>query len=251
MSRQRERDQGRRGSVESEALDDAMVMLRDVVKTYEMGELEVVAVDGVDLTVERGEFVAIVGPSGSGKTTLLNLIGCLDKPTSGTYHLAGRDVAKMPDRQLSRLRGREIGFVFQNYSLLQRDTALHNVQMPRYYAEGRGDRQRALALLDRVGLSHRARHRPVELSGGEQQRVAIARALMNEPKLLLADEPTGNLDSKSGASLMDLLTELNEDDGLTVIVVTHDPAISARARRVVSMMDGRVVDDTGLVSRPA
>lgn len=227
------------------SLNGAMVTLHQVVKTYEMGELEVVAVNGVDLSVQRGEFVAIVGPSGSGKTTLLNLIGCLDKPTSGTYHLAGQDVGAMRDRQLSRLRGREIGFVFQNYSLLPRDTALHNVQMPRYYAEGKGDRQRALALLERVGLAHRARHRPLELSGGEQQRVAIARALMNAPSLLLADEPTGNLDSKSGDSLMDLLTELNGKDGLTIIMVTHDPAVSARARRVVSMMDGHVQDDTG------
>ncbi|MGI6379855.1 MAG: ABC transporter ATP-binding protein [Anaerolineae bacterium] len=231
--------------VEQQKHDGTMIALEQVVKTYEMGELEVVAVAGVDLTIKRGEFVAIVGPSGSGKTTLLNLIGCLDKPSSGSYHLAGQNVGAMRDRQLSRMRGREIGFVFQNYSLLQRDTALHNVQVPRYYAEGKGDRQRALALLERVGLAHRARHRPVELSGGEQQRVAIARALMNEPSLLLADEPTGNLDSKSGGSLMDLLTELNEDDGLTIVMVTHDPAVSARARRVVSMMDGRVQDDTG------
>ncbi len=231
--------------IEQQKHDGAMIALDQVVKTYEMGELEVVAVAGVDLTIKRGEFVAIVGPSGSGKTTLLNLIGCLDKPTSGSYYLAGQNVGAMRDRQLSRMRGREIGFVFQNYSLLQRDTALHNVQVPRYYAEGKGDRQRALALLERVGLAHRARHRPVELSGGEQQRVAIARALMNEPSLLLADEPTGNLDSKSGGSLMDLLTELNEEDGLTIVIVTHDPAVSARARRVVSMMDGRVQDDTG------
>jgi len=243
MSRQRAVDQRRGEPLPASVPNGAMVELRGVVKTYEMGELEVVAVDGVDLTVEQGDFVAIVGPSGSGKTTLLNLVGCLDKPTNGTYHFMGQDVAKMRDRHLSRLRGREIGFVFQNYSLLQRDTALHNVQVPQYYAKGRGDRQRAMALLERVGLSHRARHRPVELSGGEQQRVAVARALMNQPSLLLADEPTGNLDSRSGASLMDLLAELNEDDGLTIIVVTHDPAVSARAHRVVSMMDGRVVDN--------
>jgi len=239
------REKRAKEQVEQQKHDGTMIALEQVVKTYEMGELEVVAVAGVDLTIKRGEFVAIVGPSGSGKTTLLNLIGCLDKPSSGSYHLAGQNVGAMRDRQLSRMRGREIGFVFQNYSLLQRDTALHNVQVPRYYAEGKGDRQRALALLERVGLAHRARHRPVELSGGEQQRVAIARALMNEPSLLLADEPTGNLDSKSGGSLMDLLTELNEDDGLTIVMVTHDPAVSARARRVVSMMDGRVQDDTG------
>jgi putative ABC transport system ATP-binding protein len=251
MSRQRAVDQGRRADVMPDARKDAMVLLQGVAKSYEMGEFEVVAVNSVDLTVDQGEFVAVVGPSGSGKTTLLNLIGCLDKPTSGTYHFMGQDVAKMRDRHLSRLRGREIGFVFQNYSLLQRDTALHNVQVPQYYAKGRGDRQRAMALLERVGLSHRARHRPVELSGGEQQRVAVARALMNQPSLLLADEPTGNLDSKSGSGLMDLLTELNEDDGLTIIVVTHDPAVSARAHRIVSMMDGRVVDHTGTEDAPA
>jgi len=233
------------GMENHDGANGAMIALQQVAKTYEMGELEVVAVSGVDLTIQRGEFVAIIGPSGSGKTTLLNLIGCLDKPTSGSYYLAGQNVGAMRDRQLSRLRGQEIGFVFQNYSLLQRDSALHNVQVPHYYAEGKGDRPRALALLERVGLAHRAKHRPLELSGGEQQRVAIARALMNAPSLLLADEPTGNLDSKSGGSLMDLLTELNEKDGLTIIMVTHDPAVSARARRVVSMMDGRVQEDTG------
>jgi putative ABC transport system ATP-binding protein len=221
----------------------ALVELEGVSKVYEMGEVEVRALDRVDLRIAPGEYTAIVGPSGSGKSTLLNLIGCLDLPSEGTYRLRGEDVTAMGDRRVSRLRGAEIGFVFQNYSLLNRATALQNVEMPHYYLTGHGNRKRALELLDLVGLSDRAKHRPTELSGGQQQRVAVARALMNDPILLLADEPTGNLDSHSGQALIELLERLNTERGLTIIVVTHDPDISARARRVIHVADGHIVSD--------
>ncbi len=224
-------------------MTEALVQMEGVSKIYRMGKVKVPALQGVDLRIEPGEFTAIVGPSGSGKTTLLNLIGCLDLPTEGTYHLKGRDVRALSDGQLSRLRGEGIGFVFQDYSLLRRFSALRNVELPHYYANGRGNRQRASELLSQVGLADRVRHRPVELSGGEQQRVALARALVNAPFLLLADEPTGNLDTKSGDELMDLLEGLNKEQGLTVILVSHDPAISARARRVIHLLDGRIVAD--------
>lgn len=220
-----------------------VVEMAHVSKIYEMGEIEVHAVRDVSLTIEPGEFTAIVGPSGSGKTTLLNLIGCLDAPTEGDYRLQGHDVGRMRDRRLSQLRGRGIGFVFQNYSLLPAFNALRNVQLPHYYASGRADRDKAKALLAEVGLAERARHRPAELSGGEQQRVAVARALMNDPFLVLGDEPTGNLDTKSGQMLMDLLKRLNRDQGLTVVMVTHDPMISDQARRVIHMLDGSIVGD--------
>jgi putative ABC transport system ATP-binding protein len=221
----------------------ALVQMEGISKIYRMGKVKVPALQGIDLRIEPGEFTAIVGPSGSGKTTLLNLIGCLDLPTEGTYHLKGRDVRALSDGQLSRLRGEGIGFVFQDYSLLRRFSALRNVELPHYYASGRGNRQRASELLSRVGLADRINHRPTELSGGEQQRVALARALVNGPFLLLADEPTGNLDSQSGDELMDLLEGLNKEQRLTVILVSHDPAISARARRVIQLLDGRIVAD--------
>ena len=220
-----------------------IVEMEHVSKIYEMGEVEVHAVRDVSLRIYPGELTAIVGPSGSGKTTLLNLIGCLDLPTEGTYRLQGQDVTRMSDRRLSRLRGEGIGFVFQTYSLLPAFNALRNVQMPRYYAAGRGDRKKALRLLEMVGLSHRAKHKPLELSGGEQQRVAVARALMNDPFLVLGDEPTGNLDTTSGQVLMDLLKQLNEEQGITVIYITHDPSISDQARRVIHMVDGEIVED--------
>ena len=220
-----------------------IVELDDVSKIYQMGRVEVPALRGVNLRIERGEFTAIVGPSGSGKTTLLNLIGCLDLPSEGTCRLQGHDVTTLNDGQLSRLRGQGIGFVFQEYSLLRRFSALRNVELPCYYAKGRGDRRRALALLGQVGLADRAHHRPTELSGGEQQRVVVARALMNDPFLILADEPTGNLDTASGQELMGFLKRLNTEHALTLVVVTHDPAISAQARRIIRMRDGRIVAD--------
>ena len=220
-----------------------LVELTNVSRVYEMGEVDVHALRTVDLKIWPGEYTAIVGPSGSGKTTLLNLIGCLDLPTEGIYRLRGEDVTGMGDRRVSRLRGAGIGFVFQGYSLLNRATALQNVEMPMYYLKGRGDRQRAMELLSLVGMADRAKHRPTELSGGQQQRVAVARALMNDPFLLLADEPTGNLDSHSGQGLIELLERLNAERGLTIIVVTHDPDISGRTRRVVHMQDGMVITD--------
>ena len=222
---------------------DPIIQLENVSKVYQMGKVEVPALRGVDLTIWPGELTAIVGASGSGKTTLMNVIGCLDLPTEGTYHLRDRDVSTYNDRQLSKLRGDDIGFVFQNYSLLTQHSAFHNVQIPRYYATGHGDSKRAKELLAQVGLSDRVRHKPTELSGGEQQRVAIARALMNDPFLLLADEPTGNLDSVSGQEVMDLLKELNRERGLTVLLVSHDPEVSAQARRVITLHDGRIVSD--------
>jgi len=220
-----------------------LIEMKDVGKIYHMGKVRVPAVHGVNLRVERGEYVAVVGPSGSGKSTLLNLIGCLDRPTEGAYYLQGRDVRSLSDAQLSRVRGQGVGFIFQDYSLLRRFTALRNVELPYYYAHGRGNRQRAQELLQRVGLADRAQHRPTELSGGEQQRVAVARALMNDPFLLLADEPTGNLDTKSGGELVALLERLNAEQDLTVVLVTHDPDISSRARRVIYLRDGEVVSD--------
>jgi putative ABC transport system ATP-binding protein len=223
--------------------ESPLIEMNNVSRVYQMGRVEVPALRGVDLRIRRGEFTSIVGPSGSGKTTLLNVIGCLDLPSGGTYYLQGRDVATLSDSQLSRLRGEGIGFVFQDYSLLRRFSALRNVELPRYYARGRGDRKRALSLLTQVGLSERADHKPTELSGGEQQRVAVARALMNDPFLILADEPTGNLDSASGQELMRLLARLNQEQGLTVLIVTHDPSVSALTRRVIHMRDGQIVAD--------
>ncbi len=222
---------------------ETLIEMQGVSKIYRMGQVNVPALRDVDLRIESGEITAIVGPSGSGKTTLLNVIGCLDLPTEGTYRLHGRDVRTIGDAALSRLRGKGIGFVFQDYSLLRRFSALRNVELPHYYATGRGNRQRALELLSRVGLADRVHHKPTQLSGGEQQRVALARSLMNEPYVLLADEPTGNLDTKTGDELMDLLVQLNAEQGLTVILVSHDPAISARARRIIHLLDGRVVED--------
>jgi putative ABC transport system ATP-binding protein len=222
---------------------EAVVEMENVNKVYLMGQVEVTALSGINLLIRRGEFVAIVGPSGCGKTTLLNLLGCLDLPTAGTYRLQGQDVSTLGDGQLSRLRGQGIGFIFQNYSLLPRFTALRNVQLPCYYTKGHGDRQRALALLAQVGLAERVNHRPMELSGGEQQRVAVARSLMNDPFVLLADEPTGNLDSASGQLLLDLLCRLSAEQGRTLVVVTHDLAVSGRAQRIIHMRDGQIIAD--------
>jgi putative ABC transport system ATP-binding protein len=220
-----------------------LIELNDVTKTYHMGEVEVGALQGVSLRIERGEMAAIMGPSGSGKSTMMNIIGCLDVPTSGQYHLDGQDVARLGDDRLAEIRGRQIGFVFQTYNLLPRLTALANVELPLVYGKGRDRRRRALDALERVGLSDRANHRPTELSGGQQQRVGIARALVKEPSILLADEPTGNLDSRSSEEILAILETLNRDDGLTVIIVTHESDIAARTTRVLSMLDGKMVSD--------
>ena len=220
-----------------------MIRLEDVTKIYQMGEVEVGALQGVSLEIDEGEIVAIMGPSGSGKSTLMNVIGCLDVPTSGRYVLDGQDIGGMSDNRLSEIRGRQIGFVFQTYNLLPRLTARANVELPLMYGHGSNRKQRALEALDRVGLGDRANHKPAELSGGQQQRVGIARALVKQPRILLADEPTGNLDSQSSEEIMTILKRLNEDAGLTVILVTHERDIAAQARHVISMLDGRVITD--------
>jgi putative ABC transport system ATP-binding protein len=220
-----------------------VVELENVSKMYPMGHVTVTALRGINLRIRQGDFIAIVGPSGSGKTTMLNVLGCLDLPSEGLHYLQGHDVASLSDAQLSRLRSRGIGFVFQNYSLLPSFSAVRNIELPHYYATGRGNRKRAMALLEQVGLADRARHKPAELSGGEQQRVAVARALINDPFLILADEPTGNLDTHSGDALMSLFKELNEKQGLTIVIVTHNSAVSAEARRLIRMRDGEIVSD--------
>ena len=221
----------------------SLIELLDVTKTYAMGEVAVNAVSGVSITVEQGELLAIVGPSGSGKSTLMNILGCLDVPTTGRYMLDGDDVGQLTDNRLAELRGRKIGFIFQTYNLLPRLTALANVQLPLLYRAGKGGRERSIAALEKVGLGHRLKHRPVELSGGEQQRVGIARALAKDPSIILADEPTGNLDTQSGNDIMNILHQLHSDEGITVLIVTHDPEIAAATNRVVSMRDGAVISD--------
>jgi len=213
-------------------------------KTYQMGTEEVHALRGVSIVIERGEYVAIMGPSGSGKSTLMNLIGCLDTPTKGSYLLNGKQVSKMNDDELARIRNEEIGFVFQTFNLLPRATALHNVELPLIYAgiSSKNRNERAKEALDKVELSDRTTHRPNQLSGGQRQRVAIARALVNNPSILLADEPTGNLDSKTGVEIMSLFERLHEG-GNTIILVTHEPDVAAHAHRVVSIRDGQVEKD--------
>jgi putative ABC transport system ATP-binding protein len=221
----------------------ATIQLVDVVKVYRMGDVLVNALRGVSLAVAEGEFIAIMGASGSGKSTLMNIIGCLDLPTSGHYLLDGIDVRRLNDNQLAAIRNRKIGFVFQSFNLIPRSTAIHNVEMPLIYAGvSHLRRQRAMAALDAVGLAERAKHQPSELSGGQQQRVAIARALVTEPAILLADEPTGNLDSESSIEIMRLLVELN-DDGRTVVLITHENDIAAFAKRVVRLKDGLILED--------
>ncbi len=222
-----------------------LARLEDVRKRYKMGpELVVDALRGVDLTIDEGEYVAIMGPSGSGKSTLLNLMGCLDRPSQGRYILGGQDVSALSDQELSDVRGRRIGFVFQSFNLIPQLSALENIEVPLFYqgVPRRERRGRAEALAERVGLAGRAGHRPNELSGGEQQRVACARALANDPLIILADEPTGNLDSKTGREILALFDELGER-GRTLIVVTHDEAVGRHARRLVRMADGRVGSD--------
>jgi putative ABC transport system ATP-binding protein len=218
-----------------------MITLTDVRKVFGDGDRAVRALDGISLRIEAGEFVAIVGPSGSGKSTLLQIIGCLDTPTGGSYELDGVPVSGMDDLTLSHLRNRKIGFVFQNFNLVARTTALENVEVPMLYGDETPSRERAQKLLERVGMAQRADHFPHQLSGGEQQRVAIARALVMQPSLLIADEPTGNLDSATGDQIMTILGELHRS-GLTIVMVTHDPMIAARAGRILTMADGRIVN---------
>ncbi len=222
-----------------------VIQLQDITKIYQMGDVQVHALRGVSLTICQGEMVAIMGPSGSGKSTLMNIIGCLDQPTSGTYYLAGENVSRLNDDQLAEIRNRRLGFVFQNFNLLARTNALQNVELPLIYAGVRPAerRQRAQAALQAVGLKDRMHHRPNELSGGQQQRVAIARALVNKPRIILADEPTGNLDSRVGAEVIGLFQKLNVETGLTVILVTHEPDIAEHARRIIHIYDGQIVSD--------
>ena len=216
-----------------------MIQLQNITKVYPMGRRELTVLKGININIEQGELVAIMGPSGSGKSTMLNLIGCLDTPSSGSYYLEGREVSRLSSRELAQVRGLKIGFVFQQFNLLPRLSALANVELGLRYAGGI-DRQRAMEALARVGLSDRAHHRPTELSGGEQQRVAIARALAKGPPLILADEPTGNLDSRSGEEITSILSSLHSEQGITLVMVTHDPNIADHCQRTIHIKDGQV-----------
>jgi ABC-type lipoprotein export system ATPase subunit len=225
----------------------ALIELRDVRKVYDLGEVQVEALKGTTLSIEQGESVALIGPSGSGKSTLMNTLGCLDRPTSGSYRLAGEEVVSMSRDERARIRNQRIGFVFQNFNLLARTSALENVELPLLYARGISARERhrrATELLQRVGLGDRLDHHPSQLSGGQQQRVAVARALVNEPSILLADEPTGNLDTRTSKEIIQLFRDLNEQSGITLILVTHDQGVARSARRSVVLRDGEIVADT-------
>ncbi len=222
----------------------SLIRLENVSKTYRMGDVEVGALQGVSLDIDEGEIVSVMGPSGSGKSTLMNVVGCLDTPTSGRYELNGHEVSSMSDNLLSEIRGRQIGFVFQTYNLLKRLSARANVELPLVYGNGKGRRHRGLEALELVGLRDRSGHKPTELSGGQQQRVGIARALVKRPSILLADEPTGNLDSASSEEVMELMMALNRERGITVMIVTHEFDIAAATDRIISMLDGRVVGDS-------
>ena len=220
---------------------DYVILAKEITKVYQMGEVVVNALSGVSVKIGRGEVVSIMGPSGSGKSTLMNIIGCLDRPTSGAYYLDDQLVSNMTDDQLASVRNKKVGFVFQNFNLLSRSTAMINVELPlRYAGITEGRREKAVQALESVGLGDRLNHKPTELSGGEQQRVAMARAIINNPSMILADEPTGNLDSKSGREIMDLLLNLNKEFGTTLIIVTHDPKIAKQTRRVIELYDGLV-----------
>ncbi len=224
------------------AATQKVIVAKGLTKKYQMGEIEVHALRGLDIEVNAGEVISIMGPSGSGKSTLMNILGCLDRPTEGEYHLNGESVAALNDNALADVRNRLVGFIFQGFNLLSRATALSNVMLPLRYRRSGEDhhKERALAALKAVGLEDRVTHRPNELSGGQQQRVAIARALVNNPAIVMADEPTGNLDTKSGSEIMDLLLKLNQEMGTTLIIVTHDPEIAELTQRVVRIRDGKV-----------
>lgn len=222
----------------------ALIEVHALTKVYQMGDVEVRALSGVELTIGAGEMVAIMGPSGSGKSTLMNIIGCLDQPSDGTYLLDGVDVGSLNDNELAAIRNQKIGFVFQQYMLLQRTSALRNVELPVLYSSSRGSRrERARSALAAVGMGDRLGHKPNELSGGQQQRVAIARALVNEPRIIMADEPTGALDSRTGEEIMGIFQRLNREQGITVILVTHDAEVAQHANRVISIRDGAIASD--------
>ena len=225
-----------------------MIDLTDITKNYRMGEVEFTVLSQVSLIVQKGELIAIMGPSGSGKSTLMNIIGCLDRPTSGKYRFENREISTLTDDDLALIRNGKIGFVFQTFNLLPRFSALKNVEVPLIYSgvPARSRKERAAPLLEKVGLADRMQHKPTELSGGQQQRVAIARALVNNPPLLLADEPTGNLDSRSGEDILDILTGLNRQ-GVTIIIVTHDKDVAARCKRIINLKDGQIVSDKALL----
>jgi putative ABC transport system ATP-binding protein len=226
-------------------MTDHVIFADGLRKIYQMGDVEVQALRGLSCTIDRGEVVAIVGPSGSGKSTLMNILGCLDHPTSGDYYLDGELVSDLRDDQLANIRNRKVGFIFQSFNLLSRATALSNVELPlRYSGTSTGRKERAREALTEVGLGDRMTHKPTELSGGQQQRVAIARAIVNNPAIIMADEPTGNLDSKVGQEIIDLLLNLNKEIGTTLIIVTHDPKVAAQAQRIIRIKDG-VVDTEG------
>ncbi|MEN2986371.1 MAG: ABC transporter ATP-binding protein [Thermodesulfovibrionaceae bacterium] len=224
-----------------------LIKLEKVVKIYKFGENEVKALDSITVEIDRGEFVCVMGPSGSGKSTFMNIVGCLDTPTSGKYYLEGIDVSTMNAEELAEIRNKKIGFIFQQFNLLPRAKAWENVELPLIYAgiNSKERKNKALEMLNKVGLLERAEYFPRQLSGGEQQRVAIARALVNNPSILLADEPTGNLDSKSSMEIMQIFKKLNEEEGLTTIVVTHEPDIAAFGKRQIRFLDGRIISDTG------
>jgi len=219
-----------------------MIQLENITKIYRMGEVEVPALRGVTLNVRQGEMVALIGASGSGKSTLMNIIGFLDKPTAGRYTLEGIDVSQLNDNKLAEMRNKKVGFVFQTYNLLPRTAAISNVELPLVYGGGRQKRKRAMEALAHVGLTARANHKSSELSGGEQQRVAIARALVNDPSIILADEPTGNLDSNATAEIISIFCQLNRE-GITIVLVTHEPDVAAQAKRIVRLLDGQIIED--------
>ncbi len=225
-------------------MSEAVIKVRDLTKVYELGEISVHALRGVSLDIYPGEMVAIMGPSGSGKSTLMNMIGCLDSPTSGEYYLDGEEVSQLEDDALAAVRNKKIGFVFQKYNLLPRANAIENVELPLRYSDNTADMTaRAKEMLISVGLGDRMEHKPNELSGGQQQRVAIARALVNQPAIILADEPTGNLDSTSGKEIMELLLKLNAEQGTTIVIVTHDAEVAAQAQRIIRLFDGKILEE--------